>query len=63
MSGYLSPRHAAEYLDLTYRAFDQAVRRLGIPHKRLGRVRRFSKAALDRMLDAMTDRQTLRRVG
>lgn len=52
MTGYLSARHAAEYLDLTYRAFDQAVRQHGIPYKRLGRLRRFAKADLDRVLEA-----------
>lgn len=60
--GYLSARSAAAYLDLTYKAFDQAVRRHGIPCKRLGRLRRFLKADLDRALDAMSQRPKLRRV-
>lgn len=59
--GYLSARSAAAYLDLTYRAFDQAVRRHGIPHERLGRLRRFRKADLDNVLKAMRQRPTLRR--
>lgn len=59
--GYLSAHSAAAYLDLTYRAFDQAVRRHGIPHKRIGRLRRFLKADLDRTLDAMAQRPRPRR--
>ena len=55
-AGYLSTRHAAEYLDLTVRAFDQAVRRLGIPHHRIGRLRRFKASELDAVLDAMSKR-------
>ena len=61
MSGYLSSRHAAEYLDLTWRAFDQAVRRHGIPYKWFGRQRRFKVADLERVLDAMTARPKSRR--
>jgi excisionase family DNA binding protein len=59
--GYLSAKHAAEYLDLSYRAFDQAVRRHGIPHERIGRLRRFTPAALDAALKAMGQRPKLRR--
>lgn len=60
--GYLSTKHAAEYLDLSVRAFDQAVRRHGIPCKRIGRLRRFVKADLDRALDAMSRRPRARKV-
>lgn len=55
-AGYLSARSAAAYLDKTYKAFDQFVRRHGVPCKRLGRVRLFLKADLDRVVDVMTDR-------
>lgn len=58
--GYLSARHAAEYLDLTYEAFDKAVRKHGIPFKWFGRLRRFQKTDLDKALDAMS-RRPLRR--
>lgn len=57
MTGYLSSQSAAKYLDMTYAAFDQAVRRLGIPHGRLGRQRRFSKDTLDRVLKTMAMRK------
>lgn len=63
---YLSATHAADFLDLTYKAFDMAVRRHGIPYKRLGRLRRFSKADLEKVLDAMTARprpRSLRKAG
>lgn len=56
--GYLSARSAAAYLDMTYGAFDQAVRRLAIPHERIGRLRRFKKSTLDSMLHAMGQRRS-----
>jgi len=54
--GWLSTRSAAKHLDMTPRAFDQAVRRLGIPHHRIGRLRRFKASELDAVLDAMSKR-------
>ena len=60
--GYLSTKHAAAYLDLTVRAFDQAVRRHGIPHARIGKLRRFKPADLDAVLTTMAQRPRLRRV-
>lgn len=59
--GYLSARHAAEFLDMSYAAFDQAVRRLGIPCKKFGRLRRFRKADLERVMDAMSQRPRRKR--
>lgn len=59
MTGYLSAQSAAKYLDMTYAAFDQAVRRHGIPHKRIGRLRRFKASDLDAALDAMGRRPKL----
>lgn len=60
MKRYLSSRHAAEYLDLSYRAFDVWVRRYGVPHLRLGRQRRFEPAVLDQVLRTMSQRPGLR---
>lgn len=51
--GYLSAKHAAEYLDLSYDAFDQAVRRHALPCYRIGRLRRFLKSDLQAALQAM----------
>lgn len=51
--GYLSARHAAAYLDMSYAAFDQMVRRQGIPHKRYGRIRRFLKSDLEAAGDVL----------
>jgi excisionase family DNA binding protein len=52
----LTARQAAAYVNVSYAAFDQMVRRVGIPHERWGRVRRFRKDVLDRALRTMTQR-------
>lgn len=57
-AGYLNAREAAEYLGVTYRSFDQWVRRHGVPHVRYGRVRKFKRDTLDRVLTAMALRRT-----
>lgn len=63
-AGYLSARHAAEYLDMTFRAFDQWTRREGIPCLRIGRTRRYTRESLDRALKTISlrPRRTLRKV-
>lgn len=53
MSAYLSAKQAADYLGVTYRGFDQFVRRHGVPHLRYGRHRRFTTQTLDRVLQTM----------
>ena len=55
-SRYLSARQAAEYLGVTYRGFDQFVRRHGVPHLRYGAHRRFTAHALDRVLQPVVRR-------
>ena len=59
--GYLSTKHATEYLDMSPSAFGRAVRKHGIPHGRIGRLRRFRKDTLDRVLATMALRPTTRR--
>lgn len=59
--GYMSTRAAAEYLGLTYKAFDMHVRRQGIPFKWFGGLRRFAKADLERAMEAMSRRPKARK--
>lgn len=61
MSGYLTAQHAAEYLDMTVRAFDQFARRNGIPCARRGRIRLYRQATLDRVVTMMAERPVVRR--
>ena len=53
-AGYLNARHAAAYVDKTYKAFDMAVRRHGIPFKWFGGRRLFRTADLDAAIEAMS---------
>lgn len=55
--GYLSARHAAEYLDMPYRTFDKWVRREGVPHALVGRQRRFSRTTLDAVMKTLALRR------
>lgn len=57
---YLSSQHAAQYLDMTYEAFDKFVRREGVPHLRLGRKRLFEPKVLDDVVKAISLRQQRR---
>ncbi len=59
MAAYLTAPEAADYLGVTYRGFDQLVRRHGVPHVRYGRIRKFKRDVLDRVLATMA----LRKVG
>jgi excisionase family DNA binding protein len=52
-SPYLTPAQAAVYLNWNGKsaAFRSAVGRLGIPHRRVGRQLRFTRAELDAWMD------------
>lgn len=58
---YLSAKHAAEHFDFTYRQFDQMVRAHGLPCLRVGRVRRFKVAELEKALQALSARPRRKR--
>lgn len=62
MNEYLTAHQAAEYLKCSYRAFDQWARRNGVPCLRRGRIRLYKVSTLDRALEAIAARPTLRRV-
>jgi hypothetical protein len=50
----LSPKHAAERLDMTKRAFETWARRNGVPAKYLGkRTKRYLAADLDRAVNTI----------
>lgn len=53
---YLTAKEAAAYVGTTYRGFDQWVRRHGVPCKRYGRHRRFTRTQLDKVLEVMARR-------
>lgn len=61
-SPYLTARQAADYLGVTYRGFDQFVRRHGVPCVRYGRHRRFQPATLDRFMRMCALRPSKRKV-
>jgi excisionase family DNA binding protein len=56
-AGYLTAKDAAAYLGVSYRGFDQFVRRHGVPFKRYGRKRLFTRASLDRVVETMALRK------
>jgi excisionase family DNA binding protein len=49
---WLSTDKAAAHLDLSPGAFDELVRRKGIPHQWVGNSRRFSRDVLDKLVTA-----------
>ncbi len=52
-AAYLSAKQAAAYVGVTYRGFDQFVRRHGVPCERYGRKRLFKREALERVFKTM----------
>lgn len=56
-AGYLAAKDAAAYLGVSYRGFDQFVRRHGVPYKLYGRKRLFTREALDRVVATMALRK------
>lgn len=55
-AAYLSTKEAADYLGVKPRGFDQFVRRHGVPCLRYGRIRKFKRETLDRVLKTMAER-------
>lgn len=57
-SNYLDAYNAADYLGMTYRAFDNLARRQGLqPDGNRGRARLYTRKTLDRLVQTIRDRK------